>query len=139
MASTTADMPATETTTTTGHSDATPPPDLNLSNADVPARPTKRVKNKYITRKQSNALLIDAGEAIAAALRGLEAAQELAGRAGLSVDSSILGSETPTVDSNLNLVLMTTGVCNVIIHCFGVDCCLLSIFLSVSQSIFSFR
>ena len=133
MASTTADMPptATETTTTRGPSDA--PPDFDLSLSPVPARPTKKAKLKYITRKQSNALVIDAGEAVVAALRALEAARELAGRAGLSVDSPILGNETSAVDSNPNLVLMTTGVCN---HCLGVYCFLLSIPFCLSVYLF---
>lgn len=108
MASTTADMPATETTMTTGHSDS--PPDFAFTDAPVPIRPTKKAKPKYITRKQANALLIDSGETISVARRALEPARELAERAGLSVESSILGKETSAVDSDLTpQVLMTTG------------------------------
>jgi hypothetical protein len=66
-------------------------------------------KRKYITRKQANAFVIDAGEAVVAALHDLEPARELAERAGLSVDSSVVAKEVSAIDSNLNLVPTTTG------------------------------
>jgi hypothetical protein len=112
MASTAADMPATETTNTTEHSHD---PDSVLSIAPIPKKATKKAKHKYITRKQANALVIDAGEAAIAALKGLEAARELADKAGLSVDSSILGNDSSGVDlktgghSNTDHIVVRTG------------------------------
>jgi hypothetical protein len=50
------------------------------------------LKKKPFTKKRANALLIDSGEAIQAALLDLEKARELATLAGLSVDSHILGT-----------------------------------------------
>jgi threonine dehydratase len=104
--STTADMPAAKTMTAV-HSEA--PPDFVVSIPPVSVKPIKKVKYKYITRRQANALVIDSGEAVAKALHGLEPARRLAEQAGLTVDSSILGNETSAVDSHLNVVLMTTG------------------------------
>ena len=46
---------------------------------------------KYISRKEANNLLIDSGDAINSALKDLAKARALANRAGLSVDSRIIG------------------------------------------------
>jgi hypothetical protein len=64
------------------------------------------VKKKPFTKKRANALLIDSGEAIQAALQDLEKARELATKAGLSVDSHILGThhESSAIGSNNNTV-----------------------------------
>jgi hypothetical protein len=64
-------------------------------------------KVKYLSRKQANALIIDSGIAIQAALEHLEQARALAAKAGLSVDSNIL--PTSTVDPNLPLAVNDTG------------------------------
>ena len=51
----------------------------------------KSKATKYISRKEANNLLIDSGDAINSALKDLAKARALANRAGLSVDSRIIG------------------------------------------------
>lgn len=58
------------------------------------------LKKKQFVKHRANALLIDSGEAIQAALKDLEKARQLATLAGLSVDSHILGTHETSVASN---------------------------------------
>ena len=96
-----------------------PPPPSKTPVTKTPTPTTENVKKRdrrFITRKKANVLLINASESIRKAQQDLDRARDLAARAGLTIDSSIVKAleddifpRTTGGHSNTDHVVLNTG------------------------------